>query len=85
MKGISCVRRVRLGLFQYVIGSSSVFHNEWLFMGACFYSFVNYLVVVCNAMVVSRLFGVMAACCVRIFFAQLDIVNRNGMATSRLR
>ena len=29
MKGTSCVRRVRFGSFQRVIGSSSVFCNEW--------------------------------------------------------
>ena len=44
MKGTSCVRRVRLGSFQPVIGSSSVFCKEWLFMCAWFYSFVDSLV-----------------------------------------
>ena len=33
-KGTSCVRRVRLGSFQRVLGSSAVFCNEWLFMCA---------------------------------------------------
>ena len=44
MKGTSCVRRVRLRSFHARIGSSSVFCNEWLFLCASFYAFLQSLV-----------------------------------------
>ena len=44
MKGTSGVRRVRLAWFQNVIGSSSVLCNEWLFMCASIFWFVDSLV-----------------------------------------
>ena len=44
MKGTSCVRRVRLGSNRARIGSSSVFCNEWLFMCAWFFAFLDSLV-----------------------------------------
>ena len=44
MKGTSCVRRVRLRSFHARIGSSSVFCNEWLFLCASLYAFLESLV-----------------------------------------
>ena len=43
MKGTSCVRRVGLRSFHAQIGSSSVFCNEWLFLCASFYAFLESL------------------------------------------
>ena len=69
MKGTSCVRRVWLGSFQRVIGSSSVFCNEWLFMCAWFYEFVDSLVADRSAMAASRLLGATATCVILVSFA----------------
>ena len=44
MKGTSCVRRLRFGSFSRSIGSSSVFCNEWLFLCAKFYAFLDSVV-----------------------------------------
>ena len=41
MTGTSCVRRVRLRSFHARIGSSSAFCNEWLFLCASFYAFLE--------------------------------------------
>ena len=40
----TCVRRVRLRSFHARSGSSSVFCNEWLFLCASFYAFLESLV-----------------------------------------
>ena len=51
------------------IGPSSVFCNEWLFMCACFFSFVDSLVADHIVMAASRLLGVTAACVMFLSFA----------------
>ena len=76
MKGTSCVRRVRLRSFQGRIGSSSVFCNEWLFMCAWFYAFVDSLVADRSVMAAWMLHGacVGVACFLRIALSALDKV-----------
>ena len=44
MKGTSSVRRLRVRSLRRVIGSSSVICNEWLFLCASFYAFLESLV-----------------------------------------
>ena len=55
---------------EKISGGSSVFCNEWLFMCASFYAFVETLVADCSAMAAPRLLG--------------DIVTRIEVAASRL-
>ena len=69
MEATSCVRWVRLRSFQGQIGSPSVFRNEWLFMCAWFYSFVDSLVADRNVMAASRLLGATAACVILLSLA----------------
>ena len=64
-----CVRRVWLGPFPHLIGSSSVSCNEWLFTCAWFYAFVDFLVADGSVMAASRLLGVTAACTILLSFA----------------
>ena len=54
MQGTSCVRRMRLGSFYARIGSSFVFCNEWLYLFAKFYVFLEFLLADRIGMVASK-------------------------------
>ena len=62
MKGTSCVRRVQLGSNGARIGSSFVFCNEWLFMCAQFYAFLDSLVADRSVMAAWSLLFCVAMC-----------------------
>ena len=51
------------------IGFSSVFCNEWLFMCACFFAFVDFVVADRIVLAAARLLGATAACVMHLSFA----------------
>ena len=84
LKSTSCVRRVPLRSFHRRISYPLASCNVWLFMCAYFYALVASVVADRNVMIASRLLGAAAARVILLSFAA-HIVNRIGMAASRLR